>query len=326
MAVLRRPLVVGGLLTAAALVLAGCGGGSDADTSGDGGADKLSVVASTNVYGQIAEEVGGDLVEVKSIIDSASKDPHSFEPSAQDQLTVQRADLIVENGGGYDAFVDALIESSGSKAPVITAAELSDHGPGAGAEGEEHGHEGEGEEGHGHIEGFNEHVWYDLHVAEAVADHVAEELGKIAPDNAQDFEANAKAFKDEVAGLEDELGKIKTAHDGAAVFLSEPVPGYLAEAAGLKNVTPEEFSEAVEEGQDVPPATVSAALTLLTSADVRVVIANPQTQGAETTKVIDEANTLKIPVIEFTETLPEGDTYVSWMTANIKALSDGLGS
>src|ERR687897_414411 len=110
-----------------ALALAGCASG---DAQAGSGGTGVSVVASTNVYGQIAEEIGGDLVEVTSIIDSASQDPHSFEPSAQDQLTVTNADLIVENGGGYDAFVDALIESSGSEAHVLTAAEFSHDYPG----------------------------------------------------------------------------------------------------------------------------------------------------------------------------------------------------
>ena len=74
---------------------------------------------------QIAEEIGGDLVDVTSIVSSASQDPHSFEPSAQDQLAVRHADLVIENGGGYDSFIDALLEASGSTAPVLTAVEFS---------------------------------------------------------------------------------------------------------------------------------------------------------------------------------------------------------
>ena len=110
MSPIRRSLPLLGLTAASALVLAGCAGGPAA--GGEGG---LSVVASTNVYGQVAEEIGGGLVEVTSIVSSESQDPHSFEPSARDQLTVSNADLVIENGGGYDAFIDALIDSSGSR-------------------------------------------------------------------------------------------------------------------------------------------------------------------------------------------------------------------
>ena len=128
---LRRSLPVLGLAAASALVFAGCAsdqtaGGAEGDDASDG---RLSVVASTDVYGEIASQVGGDLVEVTSIVTNASQDPHSFEPSARDQLTVSKADLIVENGGGYDAFIDALIDSSGSEAPVVTAVEHSHDWP-----------------------------------------------------------------------------------------------------------------------------------------------------------------------------------------------------
>ena len=111
---------------------------------------------------------------------------------------------------------------------------------------------------------------------------------------------------------------------GEAVFVTEPVPVYLATAAGLENVTPDAFSEAVEEGQDVPPATLLEAMNLLADGDVRVVIANAQTGGAETTQIISDAEGQGIPVIEFSETLPEGQTYLSWMQENITALSDAL--
>src|SRR6478609_10695257 len=113
---------------ASVLVLTGCaGGGSPAD---DG---RVKVVASTNVYGQIAEVVGGDAVDVTSIIDSAAQDPHSYEASAQDQLTVSRADLVIENGGGYDAFIDGLVHATGTEAQVLTAVEFSHAWPGGSA-------------------------------------------------------------------------------------------------------------------------------------------------------------------------------------------------
>ncbi len=106
--------------------------------------------------------------------------------------------------------------------------------------------------------------------------------------------------------------------------MTEPVPVYLTTAAGLDNATPNEFSEAVEEGQDVPPATLLESLKLIDSGDIRVMIVNPQTGGAEVTQVEDEAKAKNIPVIEFTETLPEGQTYISWMQSNITALTDAL--
>ena len=92
----------------------------------------LSIVASTNVYGDIAASIAGDLATVTSIIDSPAIDPHSYEASAQDQLAIAGADLVIENGGGYDPFIDTLVEGSETSAVVVTAATLAgiddDHG------------------------------------------------------------------------------------------------------------------------------------------------------------------------------------------------------
>ena len=323
----RRLLPVLGLAGASVLVLAGCASGTAAGGEQD---DTLSVVASTNVYGQIAEEIGGDLVEVTSIVTKSSQDPHSFEPSARDQLTVAEADLVIENGGGYDAFIDALIESSGSDAHVVTAVEHSHEYP------ENEGHEAEAAEDHAddehaddgheheHIEGFNEHVWYDPHTIAHVAEAIAVELGELDPDNADAFTANAEAFAADIEALEASLAEIESAHAGAKVFATEPVPAYLVAAGGLEDVTPEAFSEAVEEGQDVAPATLLESIELLASGDVSVVLTNTQTAGAETAQIVGEADGRGIPTVAFSETVPEGETYISWMQANVEALKAAL--
>lgn len=336
----HAPLAALVLGISATLALAGCASGTPEATGTDAAAsDRITVVASTDVYAQIAEEIGGDFVDVTAIVSSAAQDPHSFEPSARDQLAIARADVIIENGGGYDAFVDALIESSGSSAPVLTAVEFSHDWPeneghadpstGSGTEGEssgaEEGHDhAHDADGHDHVEGFNEHVWYDPHTIVHLAEDIAHELGELLPAEARTFTANADAFGEGITGLEDALAAIAADHTGEHVFVTEPVPLYLVAAAGLENVTPEAFTEAVEEGQDVAPSTLLDALKLLRSGEVAVVIANSQTGGAETTQVLDEAGSLAIPVLEFSETLPEGQTYLSWMQANIEALAGAL--
>jgi len=321
----RRLVAAAGVAAASALVLAGCSS-SGADAS-DG---RIAVVASTDVYGQIIEQIGGDRVEVTSIVSSANGDPHEFEPSARDQLAIAHAQLIVENGGGYDSFVDALIESSGSDADVLTAVEFSHAWEGGAA----HDDSAEGERGdedehahdhdHEHIEGFNEHVWYDVRAMADLALGIASQLEALDPDSGDLFHDNAAAFAAEIEAIEAQLAEIDAADAGAGVFVTEPVPVYFVEAAGLIDLTPDAFSEAVEEGQDVPPATLLESLDLIASGDVRVVIANTQTGGAETTRVVNEADSQGIPVIEFSETLPSGQTYLSWMQANAAALAEAL--
>lgn len=333
-----RILAAAALLAASALALAGCAGARDPGASADG---KIAVVASTNVYGDIAAAIGGDRVDVTSVIDSVSQDPHSYEASARDQLTVSRAALLIENGGGYDAFMDTLIDATGAEAPVITAVEYSHDWPeneghdddsstssgtdadsGAATDAaDDHDHD---HAGHDHVEGFNEHVWYDPHTIAHVAEEIAHELSEIDPAGADTYSANYDTFASGIDGIEASLSDISGAHAGEKVFVTEPVPLYLTAAAGLENATPAAFSEAVEEGQDVPPATLLEANRIIAAGDVRMLIVNAQTGGAETTEVTDKAKAAGIPVLEFTELVPQGETYLSWMQANVASLADTL--
>ncbi|WP_404473997.1 metal ABC transporter solute-binding protein, Zn/Mn family [Microbacterium aerolatum] len=330
---MKKTVVVLALASVTALGLAGC----SAPASGEGGDDGLiHVTASTNIYGSLVEQIGGERVDVTTIIDSASQDPHSYEATARDRLAVQDADLIVENGGGYDAFIDTLLD--GSDAHVFTAAEFSHDFPGneghdepdAGADEDAHDHdhaeEEEGHEGHDHIEGFNEHVWFDPHTMIHVVEGLAEELGEIDPDGAEDFAAAADEIIADLEGAEAELETIKTEADGAGVFMTEPLPGYIAVAAGLTDLTPEGFAESVEEGSDVAPATLLDAIEVIESGDVKVLLTNAQTGGAETERVEAAAEAAGIPIVAFTELLEDGSSYSEWMHDAIQSLADALRS
>jgi len=344
------PLV---LATASALALAGCASapssGTDARTSGD----LVQVVASTNVYGALAEQVGGDRVEVTSLIASATKDPHSYDASARDRLTVQKADLVIENGGGYDAFMTELRD--GSDAAVITAVEHShdyadavggeaahDHAEEGDEHADDHGHdehahddhadegahgteEGGGDHaGHDHIEGVNEHVWFDVHTIIHVVEDIAAELTAIDPDGEADFTTAAEKLTDELAGIEGELDALHEELEGQKVFITEPLPGLLAAAAGLDDIAPDGFASAVEEGNDVAPATLLDALAVVESGQVRAVLTNAQTGGVETTRVEDAAKQADVPIVSFTELLEPDQSYAEWMRAAITNLATAL--
>jgi zinc/manganese transport system substrate-binding protein len=310
------------LVTAAGLLaLASCGSGSDAGGTGaaptapDG---KVAVVASTDVYGSIASAVGGDLVEVRSLIDSPNADPHEYETTPADAATVARAALVVVNGGGYDDFASRVVESSGTKATVIDAVQLSGlpGAPGAGhAEGD----------GHDHGE-FNEHVWYSLPTVRKVADEIAEDLGTADPANAATYTANAQRFGTDLDGLQQKVDAIRAAHSGRRIAVTEPVPLYLTEAAGLQNATPQEFSEAVEEGTDPPAAVLAATLETVQGPDpVKALVTNSQTESPSTQKVADAAASAGVPQVAVSETLPEGvDSYVAWQTTQLDALAGAL--
>lgn len=143
----RSLLAAAVALPAAGLILAGCGS-STASESTEADSAAISVVATTNVYGQIARAIGGESVEVSEIITSAAQDPHSYEPTARDKLAISNATLVLANGGGYDQFMDSLVSSiPEGKAGEITLVHAVDSSPVA-EESEAAGHEGESAEEH----------------------------------------------------------------------------------------------------------------------------------------------------------------------------------
>lgn len=328
----RRALPALLVASTAGLALTGC-----AAPAPEAEATDLSIVASTNVYGDIAAAIAGDAATVTSIIDSPTIDPHSYEASAQDQLLISTADLVIENGGGYDPFVDVLVEGSGTEAVVLSAVVvggLLEEGEDAHAHSEEEAHSEEDahseeeahseDDGHGHLEGTNEHVWYDIHLMGDVAAAIAAELSALDADNAATFEQNLAAFEEDLEELEALLEETAAALGGGVVATTEPVPAYLLAELGLDDETPAEFTEAIEEGSDVPPLALQQVLDLIGSGEVRLLAYNEQTASPETERVRAAAEEAGIPVVSFVETLPEGEDYLSWMRANIEAVEAAL--
>ncbi|TLM86958.1 metal ABC transporter solute-binding protein, Zn/Mn family [Pseudarthrobacter sp. NamE5] len=302
-----------------------------AEAPPEAAAEGINVVASTNVYGDIVRTIGGDEVSVTAIISKTSQDPHSYEATAQDRLAVSKADLVLENGGGYDDFIHTLAKDSGlENGKVLNAVEVSGL---AHPEEEEHTAEATGAEatasesagGEAHDHGdLNEHVWYSLPAMERLADDIAARLGELDPASASTFDSNASTFKSSLEELHGKLEALKQTSAGAQVAVTEPVPLYLLEDAGLVNATPEDYTAAIEEGSDVPPAVLKAATDLVASKSVRLLAYNSQTEGPQTESLKAAAETAGVPVVDFNETLPEGKTYLEWMKDNVDNISKVL--
>ncbi|MBX9717416.1 MAG: zinc ABC transporter substrate-binding protein [Microbacteriaceae bacterium] len=309
----RRALPALLAATAAGIALTGCAAPAPEATG-------LSVVASTNVYGDIAAAIAGDAATVTSILDSPMVDPHSYEATAQDQLAIAGADLVIGNGAGYDPFLDVLVDGSGTTAVVIFAAVV------AGLELGEAPLEDDSREGddQGPREVANEHVWYDLHSMGDVAEAIAAELTELDAANASVYAANLDAFLVELEAVEEEAHALAEQLGGGVVASTEPVPAYLLAELGFDDETPEEFTEAIEEGADVPPLALQEVLDLIASGDVRLLAYNEQTASPETERVRAAAEEAGIPVVSFVETLPDGEDYLSWMRTNIDAVAAAL--
>ncbi|RZU10210.1 zinc/manganese transport system substrate-binding protein [Kribbella rubisoli] len=298
---------VGFLAGAAALaLLAACSSSAADETAASTSEAGVQVVASTNVYGDIVEQIAGDKAEVTSIISDPDQDPHSYEANAQTQLSLSKAKVVIENGGGYDDFMATMLKSAGNtSAKVLNVVGISGHKAPTGGE-------------------LNEHVWYDFPTMEKLAAQLASTLSEVDSANSSTYAANAAAFTGKVKQLEATEASIKAAHTGDGAAITEPVPVYLLTACGLVNKTPGEFSEAIEEGTDVPAAVLQETLTLFSAKQVKLLAYNEQTSGPETEKVLAAAKANGIAVVPVTETLPDGKDYLGWMTANLDAIRSAL--
>ena len=331
---MRRSHALVATLPLSALLLAGCGGESTAAGDGDG----TTVVTSTNVYASIVSAIAGDAVEVEPIIDDAAQDPHEYEATSRDQLTLSRADMVVMNGGGYDSFVTTMLNALDTEPAVVDAVSVSDL-PGAAEAAEsghdhdhshDHGSEGEDEdahdhEGHDHGPGsFNEHVWYSIPTMISLVDEIEAQLAEVAPDDEAQFEENAQTLHGQLEDLQSRIDELAQDHDGEAAAVTEPVALWLFEDLGLTNVIPDDFVYAVEAGSDVSPVVVADATEALETEDVQVFAFNPQTSGPEADALLDAADEQGIPVVEMTETIQTDDDYVTWMTATVDAVEQAL--
>lgn len=297
----RRPQLA--VLVAVATMagsVAGC-------TAAAGESADVNLVASTDVYASIADQLTVGLrpgrVGVTSIIGDPSIDPHEYEASARNELSVSRAELIIENGGGYDDFVDTLRRASGADAPVINAVALS---------------------GHADEADLNEHVWFDFPTVERVARRITSFLLAHDKTDAQTLRRNAHTFAVQVRHLEATEAQIRAKHAGDGVAITEPVPLYLLEACGLVNQTPTEFSNAIEEGTDASPRVLQDTLDLFTTHHVKLLVYNAQTAGPQTDQMIGAAKDNQVPVVAVTETLPESITYVQWMRGILHEVAAAL--
>jgi zinc/manganese transport system substrate-binding protein len=283
--------------TVTVLLLAGCGGTS----SGHGG---LSVVASTNVYGDIARQIGGAHVHVTSILTSPNADPHLFEPRTANGLAVAEADVIIENGAGYDAFMTKLENAApSSKRHVLTIADALGV----------HGHDA------------NPHLWYDVAELPLIAHSIAAVLTQADPAHAAAYEHGAARFVSSLAALNRAVAAIRRTHTGTPVAYTEPVPAYLLSAAGLRNLSPSSFTRAIENGTEPPPQAVATMSDLLSHRSVKVLLYNSQAVSPITARMRDAAESARVPVVGVTETLPPHRTFQQWQLEQVRALARALG-
>lgn len=281
------------------LVLAGCG------TTNSNHASTLDVVAAESPWGAVASAVGGPFVSVDDLVAKPNVDPHEFTATAADAAAVAQASVVVDNGAGYDDFMNQLL-STDAPGPrtVITAANVLDAtGP-----------------------DVNPHLWYAIEKVPLMAHALAEAFSSHDPAHRSQYFANARAFDESLRPIETTIATIRAQRFGAPVGETERVAGYLLDEAGLNIVTPISFALSVESGTSPSAAATAEMTNALAKHAIDALVYNVQTQSPLTQSVRSQAHQANVPVVGVSEVVePLGASFVSWQQRQINELAQALG-
>jgi zinc/manganese transport system substrate-binding protein len=298
----RSSLLLVPVLVAALGLLAGCGGSAGA--SGGSSSGKLQVVAAENFWGSIASQLGGSKVAVSSIIVNPNTDPHAYEPTASDGITLARSQLAIVNGIGYDRWANKLIDANPSSSRVVlNVGDLL-----------------------GLREGDNPHVWYSPSSVQRVIGQIVADYKRLDPKQAAYFDHQRAAFESQgLAQYNRLLSEIRSRYSGVPVGYSESIFKPLGQALGLKLMTPYSFAKAIAEGTDVSAADKQTVDAQAQSRQIKVWVYNSQNATPDVQRVNQLARTAHVAITTVTETLaPASATFEQWQAAELAALQHAL--
>ncbi len=271
---------------------------SRATAASDGG--KIVAVGAESQYADVIAQVGGLYVTSSAVMSNPNTDPHSFEASIAVARQVGGARLVVQNGLGYDGFMNTIESAVPSGGRTVIDVQRLLRRPDSTP---------------------NPHLWYDPATMPKVADAIAAALSAIQPSHAAYFKANAAAFTASLGPLYAAIASFKSAHPGAQVAVTEPVADYLLTALGAGNLTPWTFQADIMNGVDPSPQDVAAQRALFTGHKVTAFLYNQQVTDALTESFIGLAEQNHIPVIGVYETMPApGYDYQTWMLTEVQDL------
>jgi len=260
---------------------------------------KIAAVGAESQYADVIGQVGGRYVRASAVMSNPSTDPHSFEASIAVAREVGGARLVVQNGLGYDGFMNTIESAVPSGGRTVIDVQRLLGLPGSTP---------------------NPHLWYDPGTMPRVADAVAAALSAIQPSHAAYFRANAAAFTASLKSLDAAIASFKAAYPHQHVAVTEPVADYLLTAVGAGNLTPWTFQADIMNGVDPSPQDVAAQRALFTGHKVAAFLYNQQVTDALTESFISLAGQNHIPVVGVSETMPAGDDYQAWMLTTVQDL------
>jgi zinc/manganese transport system substrate-binding protein len=288
------------LLAALAAFPAGCAG--SATTAGRGG--PIEVVAAENFWGSIAAQLGGSKVHVTSVVSSPATDPHDYEPTAADGRLLAGARMAIVNGIGYDPWAGKLLASNpvGGRI-VLTVGDLV-----------------------GIPAGGNPHQWYSPPNVQRVIDAIAGDYAKLDPKDNGYFRAQKARFETQgLARYKRLIATINRRYHGVPVGASESIFAPLAQALGLKLLTPDSFLKAISEGAEPTASDITTINRQIADRQIEVWVFNSQNSTPDVQRITDAARAQSIPVTTITETMtPASARFQDWQSHQLEALMHAL--
>jgi zinc/manganese transport system substrate-binding protein len=284
-----------------AVLLAGCGSG---DSSSAGASGKLNVVAAEDFWGSIAEQLGGEQVEVTNIITNPAADPHDYEPTAEDARTMAGAQMAIVNGLGYDPWASKLLDANPSSGrTVLTIGDLL-----------------------GLEEGDNPHQWYSPSSVQKVTEQITADYKRADPGHAAYFDALQHRFESVgLARYHRLISEIRSRYAGTPVGASESIFAALAPDLGLKLVTPTGFLDAISEGTEPTPADKATTDSQIAGRQIELWVYNSQNATPDVQRLNDAAKAAGVPIATVTETMtPEGASFQAWQSRELEGLLAAL--
>ena len=264
----------------------------------------IQVVAAENFWGSIASQLGGDRVQVTSVITSPATDPHDYEPTAADARTLAGAQMAIVNGVGYDPWAPKLIAANPVHGRVVlTVGDLVGVKPGG-----------------------NPHRWYSPSDVRKVIDEIVRDYSKLDPKDAGYFKQQRTAFETRgLAQYKRLIATIRRRYRGVPVGASESLFALMSPALGLKLLTPPSFLKAISEGTDPTAADKSTVDSQIVHLQIKVWVFNSQNSTPDVKRLTDAARKQGIPVTTITETLtPPSATFQEWQSQQLRALAAAL--
>ncbi len=286
----------------------GTGAADDGSWSvGDGPAScpgpAIRVIAAESQYGSLVSRLGGQGVRYKSIITSPDADPHEFQLTIPQKRDYQTAQLVVENGLGYDDFSDKALASMAVRPKVVNAGDVL-----------------------GLKAGDNPHVWYDPDAVDRVCRAITAALKELNPAGSEYFDARARDLADRFKPYHEAVARIRERYHGTPIGSTESIFFPMARAAGLDLISPPGLMNAVAE--DAEPSVQDIALfrRQIRDKQIKVLVYNNQTSGSVTSELKKLAEDAGIPVVGVWETMAPDTTFQDWQTSQLKVLENALGS